>query len=418
MRKEILQELNFIDLFAGCGGLSLGLMKAGFSELFAIEKTSDAFETLIYNLKNNKDFVFQWPKWLPCKNMTTEELLKNHRQNLESLRGKVFMTAGGPPCQGFSFAGLRNPKDPRNKLTEEYIEIVSIIRPKVLLLENVRGFQVAFKDKTKQPYSEKVTEKLENMGYKVFKKLLPASMFGVPQPRARFIMIAIDKDNLSKKILGYDDEKFFDMVEARATKFKKENNLKGEFVKLGDAISDLETEDKELITCIDSPGFKQIKYIEPKQKNPYLQLMREGLEKNTMPNSLRIPNHKKETLAKFKYMIKHTDRGSSVSQEVKDKFKLKKQCLNVLCPDKLSTTITTLPDDTLHYSEPRILTVRENARLQSFPDWFEFRGKYTTGGDRRKLECPRYTQVGNAVPPLMAEVLGSFIKELAESELK
>ena len=68
--------------------------------------------------------------------------------------------------------------------------------------------------------------------------------------------------------------------------------------------------------------------------------------------------------------------------------------------------MTTLPDDMIHYAEPRILTVREMARLQSFPDWFQFKGKYTTGGDRRTKECPRYTQVGNAVPPLLAEAIG------------
>ena len=73
-------------------------------------------------------------------------------------------------------------------------------------------------------------------------------------------------------------------------------------------------------------------------------------------------------------------------------------------------TITTLPDDVLHYSEPRILTVRESARLQSFPDWFHFRGKFTTGGDRRTKECPRYTQVGNAVPPLLARAIGLMIR--------
>lgn len=411
------QNLNFIDLFAGCGGLSLGLMKAGFDGLFAVEKAEDAFKTLIHNLKDNEKYNFNWPEWLSCSHMTTEELLKNHKSDLKKLKGKIFLTAGGPPCQGFSFAGLRNPKDPRNRLTEEYIQIISLVKPKVLLLENVRGFQVAFKNKTKQPYSEKVTQKLEDLGYKVFKKVLPASMFGVPQPRARFIMIAFDEEHFSNKILNLENEDFFSIIEQRVFKFKEEKGLSNEIVSLGEAISDLEISDKELIKCEDSPGFKQIKYIEPKKKSPYLKLMRENINKNMMPNSLRLPNHKQETLEKFKYIIKNTPRGSAVSKEVKEKFKLKKQCLNVLCPNKLSTTITTLPDDTLHYKEPRILTVRENARLQSFPDWFEFQGKYTTGGPRRKMECPRYTQVGNAVPPLMAEALGLFIKELSEREL-
>jgi DNA (cytosine-5)-methyltransferase 1 len=80
-----------------------------------------------------------------------------------------------------------------------------------------------------------------------------------------------------------------------------------------------------------------------------------------------------------------------------------------MAPDQPAPTLTTLPDDILHYSDARILTVREYARLQSFPDWFTFHGKYTTGGKRRKVECPRYTQVGNAVPPLLAKAIGTGI---------
>jgi DNA (cytosine-5)-methyltransferase 1 len=81
----------------------------------------------------------------------------------------------------------------------------------------------------------------------------------------------------------------------------------------------------------------------------------------------------------------------------------------VLDPRKPAPTITSMPDDLLHYSEPRTLTVRENARLQSFPDWFAFRGKYTTGGERRAREVPRFTQVANAVPPLVAEIWGEVL---------
>jgi DNA (cytosine-5)-methyltransferase 1 len=80
-----------------------------------------------------------------------------------------------------------------------------------------------------------------------------------------------------------------------------------------------------------------------------------------------------------------------------------------MSPDQPAPTITTLPDDVLHYAEPRILTVRESARLQSFPDWFRFRGNFTTGGERRKKECPRYTQVGNAVPPYLGRAIGLAI---------
>ena len=407
-------KLKFIDLFAGCGGLSLGLMNAGLEGIFAIEKTEDAFKTLIHNLDHNKiKNGYKWPIWLPQKNMTTRDLLDNYQSQLQELKDKVDLIAGGPPCQGFSFAGLRNPNDPRNRLTEEYIEIVSIINPKFLLLENVKGFQAAFKKNgaSTQAYSEYVVERLSNLnkGYKVFSKVLPASLFGVPQPRPRFIMIAVRNDiaqKISYTTLG--NEEFYQKILQQADKFKKENNL-SKITVLGDAIGDLEIKGKKLIECIDSKNFKQISYTEPKILNPYLKLIRRNVKKDFMPDSLRIPNHKKETRSKFEYILQKSIKGHTLSKELREELHIKKQCFTVLSPKALSTTITTLPDDCMHYSEPRVLTVRENARIQSFPDWFEFKGKYTTGGDRRKIECPRYTQVGNAVPPLMAEILGQSI---------
>lgn len=407
-------KLKFIDLFAGCGGLSLGLMNAGLEGIFAIEKTEDAFKTLIHNLDHKKiKNGYKWPIWLPQKNMTTRDLLDNYQSQLQELKDKVDLIAGGPPCQGFSFAGLRNPNDPRNRLTEEYIEIVSIINPKFLLLENVKGFQAAFKKNgaSTQAYSEYVVERLSNLnkGYKVFSKVLPASLFGVPQPRPRFIMIAVRNDiaqKISYTTLG--NEEFYQKILQQADKFKKENNL-SKITVLGDAIGDLEIKGKKLIECIDSKNFKQINYTEPKILNPYLKLIRRNVKKDFMPDSLRIPNHKKETRSKFEYILQKSIKGHTLSKELREELHIKKQCFTVLSPKALSTTITTLPDDCMHYSEPRVLTVRENARIQSFPDWFEFKGKYTTGGDRRKIECPRYTQVGNAVPPLMAEILGQSI---------
>jgi len=416
MNKD--SNMTFIDLFAGCGGLSLGLVNAGFKGVFAIEKTPDAFSTFIYNLKNkDKKDSFNWPSWLPCRSMTTLELLENYKDKLKALEGTISLITGGPPCQGFSLAGLRNPEDPRNRLTEEYIELVSIIKPKFLLLENVKGFQMAF-EKDKKAYSEHVIaklEKLEGCNYKVFKKVLPASIFGVPQLRPRFIMIAIRQDIVnSLKIKNYKDDMFFSIVEKKALDYKKKHGLNKEITKLSDAIGDLEISGKELVECVDSKNFQQISYKTPSKMNSYLKLMRKDIRRNEAPNSLRLPKHRDSTLEKFKYIIKHAEKGKSLSKQLRERFKMKKQCFTVLSPDKMSTTITTLPDDTLHYSEPRVLTVRENARIQSFPDWFEFQGKYTTGGHRRREDCPRYTQVGNAVPPLMAEILGLVIKELSE----
>ena len=95
---------------------------------------------------------------------------------------------------------------------------------------------------------------------------------------------------------------------------------------------------------------------------------------------------------------------------------LNRRGVTVLNADSYAPTITSIPDELVHYCEPRILTVREHARIQSFPDWYEFKGKYTSGGKRRKNEVPRYTQIGNAVPPLFAEQIGRAIMEVLNDD--
>jgi len=401
----------YIDLFAGCGGLSLGLKKSGWQGIFAIEKSDDAFATLKHNLID-RDIAgkFDWPDWLPCEPITTSELIASYKMELEQLRGKVDLIAGGPPCQGFSFAGKRNPNDPRNKLTEEYIELVNIVRPKFLLLENVSGFKTGFKDTEEPPYSEVVKHTLKELpwgGYDVFSSMVNASKLGVPQPRARFIMIAVRSELMGNLKIDPFDE--FDLY---CKKFRDQKQLNGHNITVKEAISDLEIRNRKLIESVDSKGFQQINYSAPKKMSAFQALMRQDVSISYKPNSLRMAKHRESTRSKFIEILKKCPKGKSLSIEDREYFKSKKQCLTPLHPDQISKTITTLPDDLLHYSEPRILTVRENARIQSFPDWFEFQGKYTTGGNRRKLECPRYTQVGNAVPPLMAEALGQRIMQL------
>ena len=397
-------RMYFIDLFAGCGGLSLGLVKAGLQGLFAIEKSPDAFSTLRHNLiDRNIVPAFSWPDWLPCKAMTTRELISDYTEELKSLRGKVALIAGGPPCQGFSFAGRRNPHDPRNQLTEEYIEIVKLVQPSCLILENVKGFKATFKlDGAKKVYAKIVQEKLEAIGYTVFHRVCNASAFGVPQPRPRFIMIATrDKEKFKRSP--------FDILDASLPKYLESKGIGENNITVKQAISDLEVKRNSLANSTETAGFKQISY-KKKKLTPYQSLMRGECERTLIPNSLRLARHRENTIQRFDKILSDYPKGKSLAKQDLQLLGTKKQCFTPLHPDMLSRTITTLPDDLLHYSEPRILTVRENARLQSFPDWFEFLGKYTTGGARRKEECPRYTQVGNAVPPLMAEAIGLTIK--------
>lgn len=135
-----------IDIFAGCGGLSLGLYQAGWQGLFAVEKNKNAFETLEYNLIKSRNH-FDWPEWLPKSNLDIIEVTNLYEQELRSLRGSVDLVAGGPPCQGFSMAGKREEKDIRNQLVFSYIKFVDLVRPKLLLFENVKGFTYAFNKK-------------------------------------------------------------------------------------------------------------------------------------------------------------------------------------------------------------------------------------------------------------------------------
>lgn len=126
-------KYTVIDLFAGCGGLSLGLYQAGWQGLFAIEKNAFAFETLKFNLIDNKNH-FDWPEWLPQKAHDINDVLKKNAKQLKALRGQVDLVAGGPPCQGFSMAGKRVEDDLRNQLVFSYIKFIKLVRPKMLLI--------------------------------------------------------------------------------------------------------------------------------------------------------------------------------------------------------------------------------------------------------------------------------------------
>ena len=399
---------TYIDVFSGCGGFSLGLGNAGWKGLFAIEKDEMAFETFKHNLIDGKYNHFDWPKWLPQKALMIQDVLEKYEAELKKLNRKVDLIAGGPPCQGFSMAGQRNPNDPRNKLSTQYLKMVKIIEPKFVVLENVKGFNSVFKNsKGKLPYAMVVKAKLKKLGYTVFNDYVNSQDFGVPQQRVRFIMIGIRNDVLQPDIQP------FELLKDLKPLFLKEKGLSHAPISVKSAISDFELNASELVyhSGSEKSGFKKINYMPPKELNEYQKVMRKGLN-GSMPNSMRIPRHKETTVEKFKLIQDICRPGLVLNDQERAVIGTKKQSISVLNPNTPSKTLTTLPDDLLHYSEPRILTVRESARIQSFPDDFDFKGKYTTGGDRRTKECPRYTQVGNAVPPLLGEVLGTLIASI------
>ena len=400
------KQPTYIDLFAGCGGLSLGLHNAGWKGLFAIEKSPDAFKTLKHNLIDNKNH-FNWPTWLPKENIEIDNAIKLHKDNLEKLKNKVDLVAGGPPCQGFSMAGRRNENDQRNNLIKSYIDFIKIIKPKILFFENVKGFTMEFKknkDKGKE-YSSYVENALNRAGYFVKGELVNFGEYGIPQKRTRFILVGVRKDlaNASKELA----ESFFTTIKENRHSFLSEKKLTVN-TNLKDAISDL-LKTNGLKESPDTKSFQAGTYS--KIKSSYQTLMREGIE-NKIADSHRFPKHRPDIIEKFDVILKTCRKNKDIDAKTRERFNIKKHTIIPLDKNDKSPTITTLPDDYIHYSEPRILTVREYARIQSFPDWYQFQGKYTTGGKRRTQEVPRYSQIGNAIPPLFGEQSGLVLKQL------
>ena len=398
------KKYTVIDLFAGCGGLSLGLYLAGWQGLFAIEKNAFAFETLKHNLIDNKHH-FDWPDWLPKTNHDINTVLEKYEEQLKALRGKVDLVAGGPPCQGFSMAGKREEEDLRNQLVFSYIKFIKFVRPKMLLFENVKGFTYAFdkkNNKDAEPYSHKVIQALQKLGYNVKDFVIDFSDYGVPQRRKRFILVGIQKK------LG-TPEHFEDLLMEHRESFLGEKGLTTSAT-IADAISDLLRVNGEKPTP-DRKGFQSGIYGS-KDLTPYELYLREDYPKShDIPDSHSFAKHTMDKLECYKRLLaEYPERGKRIDGETRKPWGILQRGITVLDPNDVSPTITGHPEDYLHYSEPRIMTVRECARIQSFPDWYEIRKKYTTGGKMRRVEVPRCTQIGNAIPPLFAEQAGKILQ--------
>lgn len=394
---------RFIDLFSGCGGLSLGLRRAGWKSRFAIEAHADAFETYRSNLLNRNVDREEWPTWLPQQAWPAEEVITRFSDELASLRGDIDLIAGGPPCQGFSMNGLRRPDDPRSQMVDVYLQYVEILRPRLILLENVVGFR-SMKHRTGGTYSDYVSRRLAAIGYNTWADILRASDWGVPQRRPRFVLVAA----LDGTLPGIDP---IQRLRVARKSFLAKRGLGPDHTSAADAISDLDEGDHDPDLDVEwgHRGFKTLRRASAAQ-SPYQMLMREHAP--LQPSDLRLPRHSATATERMKDILANCERGVCLRPTDRERLGIKKRSTTPLDPKAPSPTISTLPDDFIHYARPRAMTVREHARLQSFPDWFAFRGPYTTGGTRRKDACPRFTQVGNAVPPLLAEALGEMLGSL------
>lgn len=397
-----MKPIRYIDIFAGCGGLSLGLCNSGFSGIFAVEKNKDAFSTLKYNLIDNATH-FDWPNWLPIQEYDINVLMRDYADKLKLLEGKIDLVAGGPPCQGFSMAGKRKTNDQRNELVKSYVKFIRIIKPEMIVFENVHGFTVKFtkKDGKQKKYSNYIINALKRAGYKTSYRIIDMSEFGIPQSRKRFILVAMK---------NYEPDVFFDLLYRNRETFFKSKNITGSIC-AEDAIDDLKKQ-HGIVNSPDSKNFKAGVYG-PITSN-YQKLMRLNNKKSmTSPvDSHRFVNHSNEIIKLHKELLECGIRGKRITPSDGLIKGLKRRGVTVLDKNKIVPTITSIPDELVHYEEPRILTVREHARIQSFPDWYQFKGKYTSGGKRRKFEVPRYTQVGNAIPPLFAEQMGNALREV------
>lgn len=425
--------MKYIDLFAGCGGLSLGFKKCGFSLELAVEKSDLAGRTYCYNfIDKNSENDLWWNNYLT---KSIDEQIKHKllidpvnqllsSKSIIELKNKnIDLIAGGPPCQGFSMAGKRNKSDPRNELVWDFLDIVKEIKPKFILIENVLGINRVFGDDSTTAFEE-VRKALFELGYKTQGFEVNAKHYSVPQNRPRMIILGIKKDiitnDIDKMLINeiIKDNQHNDNV---IHPIKSSNNY---IVK--DAISDLNNDG----------------YIKNHNLSPYAKLM----VNNSILKNHVIRKHSDNTILKFKLLCwmylnnisfnilrdiafdkktpdcisNNTQYPISINNEIiahnKNEFDVlikqcssKKQIQKILDFNKISPTVMTSSDDYIHPLYFRGLTVREMARLQSFPDSFIFLGKETTGGKLRKFEVPQYTQVGNAVPPLLAEALGNMI---------
>jgi len=391
-----------LDLFCGAGGMSEGFLQSGFSIPYASDKSEQA--ELTYK---NRHSQLGFETKFHCGDIAELSKPENLIKFLGDDINQIDVICGGPPCQGFSLAGKRNPTDLRNQLVHSYINILSQIKPKYFVMENVLGILSAkflnYQGVNNISYINQLVidvllSEFKAIGYPdVQIKLMDASDYGVPQKRQRVIFLGTREDVASR--VEHPQPYTANKISAK------------------DAISDLA--EIEL-------GKIESEYS-CKPKTEYQRASRIGRTRHINGksiNSSHLHNHQTSrhndlVIERFKLL----NNGETIRKMLErldepdaKRLATKKQSCRKIVSSEPSPTVLTLPDDLIHYSKNRILTVREMARLQSFDDSFEFLGKRTTGGDKRKQETPQYTLVGNAVPPLLAKAIADEIMKNLELE--
>lgn len=347
-----MSTLNVLDLFCGAGGLSYGFESAGFNVLLGIDSDAKALETYELNHKGAKSI---------CGDITQIEYEKDIKPLLGGKRIDVII--GGPPCQGMSLSGPRKFDDPRNKLYLSYIRLVKEIQPKAFVIENVPGLVTLFDGQIKDSIIEKFTQ----MGYRIQYRTLCAADYGVPQSRKRVVFVGT-------KVGEFHYPKVNPNV-----------------VTCSMALSDLPPLEHEL-------GEEVSDYPIPPQ-NDYQRLMRARSDK--VLNHVAA-NHS-EKVQKIISLVPDGGNYKDLPEEYRNTRNFHVAWTR-FASNKPAPTIDTGHRHHFHYKYNRVPTVRECARLQSFPDDFRFLGNKTQ----------QFRQVGNAVPPLMAQAIAEQVKKMLE----
>ncbi len=528
------KKYKHIELFAGCGGMSLGLDAAGFELFFANELSPMAGETFAFNilgenlkLKGENGEAAEKVKWIKTgfpKSDVSSRLRENPLSakeggfsdisSINDIKGRLLigdivdlldllyrnpdivrqiqregidLLSGGPPCQSFSLAGKREKDNQKNQLPLSFAKIAGLIRPKVVLLENVKGITSPFTEEGRKYYAWlEVSKAFALEGFVPVCMMLNSKYFGVAQNRPRFILFAfrydvfkmvyeqnalnnqlkgslvfykkVQANRQTPEVVTIKDLSYVD-IESEAERqlfdgaiLPEIQNLPGQFVSANEAIGDIRRTNITYYGSKITRGYGnklnetfksknrddfEIKNHDPrghsfdvKARFRFYQVINEfqnGLKKAAVDlfTGKNVTKELSEKLmAQFQdHALYFRNNGDEVYKipknidEVKElisSIPTKKHSQRALLEYDPAPAQLTIPDDICHYHMEtlRTMTVREMARFQSFPDWFEFRSKVTTGGHNRKFEVPQYTQVGNAVPPLLALELGKVIYRL------
>jgi DNA (cytosine-5)-methyltransferase 1 len=455
---------NYVDLFAGCGGLSLGIERSGGKLQLAVEKSDMAAYTFYANFVDEKIDDLGWRQHV---NSSVEEqagkrvavaplrdVLDNAAAMNTLLDAGVDVVVGGPPCQGFSLAGRRNPDDVRNKLPWEYLEFVGQTAPKLVVIENVVGMSHKFARDEEAPFVQLQQALRETLpGYVVQGVAVNALHYGAPQNRPRLMIIGLRSDVAKMNGIastghlwksGFTDELDMAAVPPLAP---RPTVRRADSPTIADAIGDLQT-------VLPAPHSRAAAVIRKNTRSrtvwglPASKIKRDTIanqqprkhaastkerfhlyqwlrDNDLQPRLLtELASGEPEGVALVRNLLRRAEfparapDGTLLASSEGEMFDLmtrlrtRKHSQKALAWDGPARTVVTLPDDYVHPSEPRIFTVREMARFQGFPDDFEFRGKETTGSLRRRFEVPQYSQVGNAVSPFLSLAVGTMISEV------